>query len=122
MISITKRFHFCYAHQLPGYDGKCANLHGHNSVLEVEVSGYDGGYQGMVMDFGDLKRMVEDYVLDSLDHKMLNESLPVASPPTAENIVGWVAEQVGYGLPPGVQLESVRMSETEDSWATWRRG
>ena len=80
---ITKRFEFSYAHILPNHSGKCKRLHGHNGVLEVTVSGephgdetYEGvrpprSDEGMVIDFGDLKQIVKDVVVDQWDHRFL---------------------------------------------------
>lgn len=41
MITVTRKYSFCYGHRLPGYDGKCANFHGHNAEVEVEIGGED---------------------------------------------------------------------------------
>src|SRR3990167_10539328 len=80
---ITKRFEFSYAHILPNHGGKCKRLHGHNAVLEVTVSGephgaetYEGvrtprSDEGMVIDFGDLKSVVKEAVVDKWDHRFL---------------------------------------------------
>jgi 6-pyruvoyltetrahydropterin/6-carboxytetrahydropterin synthase len=125
MVSVTKRFDFCYAHQLPEYDGPCVRLHGHNSQVEVEVGkDYEGpqyqGYPGMVVDFKDLKGMLGE-VLSQLDHEYLNEVLPREFlPPTAENIASWISSEVMLRLPLGLKLLRVRVSETPSSWAEWR--
>lgn len=123
MVTITKRFSFCYAHSLPGYIGKCARVHGHNSKVEVEVSGsaIENNYSSMVMDFGRLKQIVNE-VLAMVDHYYLNDLVifPNFDPPTAENIVQWLALEIQNRLPDGVVLESVFMSETDNSWAVWR--
>ena len=123
-VTVTKRFTFCYAHHLPHYVGKCANTHGHNAVLEVEVRGKEeGGYEGMVIDFGTLKKIVGN-VLEIIDHTYLNTDLGgfKAHAPTAENIVQWFMAEIVVRLPKGVVLESLRLTETDDSWTTWRRG
>ena len=75
----------------------------------------------MIMDFGDLKDLVNSRVLFHLDHKMLNE-IPVLAFPTAENIIVWIKDQLQEVLPDGIELISLRLSETDDSWATWKRG
>lgn len=122
-ITITKKFEFCYGHFLPSYDGKCANFHGHNSTLEVEVNDHNkvNTYNGMVMDFGDLKKIVKEKIIDVLDHKNLND-LPMfaSAAPTAENIVTWIVRELTHeDSPLRFCLVRVRVYETPDSYAEW---
>ena len=120
MITVCKKFSFCYGHKLPGYQGKCREFHGHNSEVEVEVSGRDEeSYTTMVMDFSKLKGVVNP-LLDQLDHKDITEVFQ-GRPPTAETICQWMQLQIRERLPIGVNLERLRVSETPDSWAEWRR-
>ena len=122
-ITITKKFEFCYGHFLPAYEGKCANFHGHNSTLEVEVDDHNkvNNYDGMVMDFGDLKKIVKEKIVDVLDHKNLNDLPMFASvAPTAENIVQWVVRELTHeDSPLRFCLVRVRVYETPDSYAEW---
>ena len=131
MITTTKRVEFCYGHFLPDYDGKCKRLHGHNAVLEVTVkrgmNGYLSGgvfgekeehYPGMVLDFGILKAAMKE-VTEQLDHYTLNNIEGFPSPPTAENMVKWIAVELQQCMPRPVKVVEVRVSETPDSWATW---
>lgn len=86
-ISITKKFNFEAAHSLPNHDGKCRNLHGHSYVFEVTVGGSvvnNGPKEGMVMDFADLKKVVNEEILLSWDHSYLNDIVPFVT--TAENL------------------------------------
>lgn len=122
--TITKKFEFCYGHCLPGHKGKCKNFHGHNSTLEVEIDQTHRveTYQGMVMDFGDLKNIVKERIVDVLDHKYLNE-LPqfAVVNPTAENIVDWIVKELlGIDSPLQYCLIRVRVYETPDSYAEWK--
>ena len=69
LIRITKEFKFEMAHALMGYDGLCRNIHGHSYGLNVTVAGYpidEEGHPklGMVMDFGDLKKIVRKAIVD----------------------------------------------------------
>jgi len=92
MISICKQFEFHAAHHLTCHEGLCKNLHGHAYILEIEITGeiQDLGPQtGMIMDFGNLKKIVHEHIIDKLDHSYLNETCPVY--PTAENMVIWIA-------------------------------
>ncbi len=81
-IRITKHFDFETAHALYGYDGKCKNIHGHSYQLFVTVIGTpidDANHvkNGMVMDFGDLKKIVKSEIVDSFDHGIvLNANSP----------------------------------------------
>lgn len=122
MITVTKRFSFCYGHRLPNYDGKCVNYHGHNSEVEVEVSGRDKtSYTTMIMDFSKLKALINP-IIERLDHKDLTGLEPFGGePPTAETICQWMAMRIKEVLPEGTNLERLRVSETPDSWAEWKR-
>ena len=118
-LMVTKVFTFDYAHQLPGYNGKCANLHGHTGILEVEVIKTEAvipTYEGMIMDFSDLKEVVTRRILTFLDHQYINSFIPV---PTAENMVQWIVFQLEEEL--GTGLQRVRLYETPDSYAEWKR-
>lgn len=136
MFTVTKQFSFCYGHHLPGYDGRCKNQHGHNSVLEVEVSGtlpHLPDKEGMIMDFSVLKRLVEQEIINELDHKNLNEIKhrnglehpeikhlhKVREMPTAENILRWIVAVLTRWF--GGHLIRVRLTETPTSWAEWRK-
>jgi 6-pyruvoyltetrahydropterin/6-carboxytetrahydropterin synthase len=121
MITVTKKFHFCYGHRLPNYNGKCAAFHGHNSEVEVEVGGRDKhSYTTMVIDFSRLKDIVNP-IIEKLDHRDIT-GLEVfgGEPPTAETICQWMAGQIMFSLPEGLFLERLRVSETPDSWAEWK--
>lgn len=120
MLTVTKRFHFCYGHFLPGYEGKCCQQHGHNAELEVTVSGqyfdFRGGYPGMVVDFSILSKIVS-FVVERFDHQFLNDFLPT---PTAENMASLIFQMLSDKISPsknGLTLEKVKVSETPDSWA-----
>ena len=87
MIRITKKFDFEAGHALFGYDGKCKNLHGHSYKLYVTVIGEPinnphNVKNGMVIDFGDLKRIVQEQIIEAFDHAMVfNELSPTNSAP-----------------------------------------
>ena len=108
-MRVTKRFRFEAAHHLPGYPGKCARPHGHGYVLEVTVEGPVRD-DGLVFDFYDLKREVEERVIDALDHRDLNDIIDV---PSAENIALWIRDRL-RDLP----LARLCLRETEDSWVS----
>lgn len=126
MISVTRKFEFCYSHSLPLYNGKCKNNHGHNSIVEVEVCGNPPRllsgveYPGMVIDFATLKKIV-DPIIDELDHFNLNEILPKESlPPTAENICVFIWNEIYSKIKNNYKhckLFRVRVYETSKSYA-----
>ncbi len=116
MISVTKCFEFEAAHHLPDYDGPCKNVHGHTYRLEVEVSG--GLVNGMVMDFSELKRTVQETVITTHDHADLNE---IYIYPSAERMVDFIAGVLMEEMPGHIQLERIRLWETSSSYAEWRR-
>jgi 6-pyruvoyltetrahydropterin/6-carboxytetrahydropterin synthase len=118
-LNVCKIVTFDSAHRLPNYNGPCANLHGHQWVLEVEVSGEADPETGMVIDFVVLKDLLKTKIVDKLDHSYINDSF---TNPTAENMVqsfvalielhfGWCA----------ITLERIRLYETPTSFCEWRR-
>ncbi|MBW8036349.1 MAG: 6-carboxytetrahydropterin synthase [Planctomycetes bacterium] len=120
MFTITKRFDFSAAHQLPDHDGKCKNLHGHNYYVEVDVQGplhTAGPEHGMVVDLGILSGLAKGYC-DVVDHKFLNDILDYS---TAELIAKNVADFFRGGLSSREELtvSKVRVQETDSGWATY---
>ena len=140
-IRVTKEFNFEMAHALWEYDGLCQHIHGHSYKLFVTVAGTPISDQkslkkGMVIDFGDLKRIVKPLIVDVFDHAVaLNKKAPVeqlknAKPmfdrmhlldyqPTCENMVVDFAMKIKSQLPEKVKLFSVKLYETATSYAEW---
>ena len=121
-VYVTKRFTFEAAHYLPNYNGACSDLHGHSYKLEVTVSGEPNKSKtsdkyGMVIDFKELKMLVYDNALIMLDHRDLNK---VYKYPTAEFMVIDLYKRISEALPNHLNLESVKLWETEDSYAEYR--
>jgi len=141
-IRITKQFSFETGHALYGYDGKCRNVHGHSYKLSVCVIGKpitdkDNVKFGMVIDFGDLKKIVKSEIVDKFDHAtVFNKNTPhvelaeelknrghhvilVEYQPTSENMVVDFAEKIQKHLPDHIKLHSLKLQETESSFAEW---
>ena len=141
-IRITKQFSFETGHALYGYDGKCRNVHGHSYKLSVTVIGrpiQDKNHvkYGMVIDFGDLKKIVKEEIVDKFDHAtVFNKNTPhvelaqelekrghnvilVEYQPTSEQMVIDFSERIKPRLPENIQLHSLRLQETESSFAEW---
>lgn len=127
-LEVTRIFSFDAAHRLEDYVGKCNNLHGHTYRLELTVRGVPDR-RGIVMDFGDLKQIFKEYYEPILDHKYLNESLPMVNT-TAENLVIWFFDHWEKHVRPAypdVEPVRVRLWETENAFVTleyadWRAG
>ena len=122
MREVGKIFSFSAGHRLPSHNGLCKNQHGHNYKLEVRVSGLTNKQEtspswGMIIDFGDLKKIVKQAVLDFHDHTYLNDRYPN---PTAENMVYSIAKTIASKLPSGRKLTMVKLWETEDCYAIWK--
>lgn len=114
-ISVEK--HFSAAHALREYKGKCERLHGHNWRVLLVVCGQKLDAIGMLMDFSELKKMLES-ALSNLDHTYLNEAEPFNKiNPTAENIAEYILNKIKTQLPTGVLVKKVCVWESEASCA-----
>jgi len=142
MFYLTKIFHFEAAHALNGYDGKCRNIHGHSYELRVTVKGMpldepSNPKNGMVIDFHDLKSIVNQEVVEKLDHsfiignnmpkdfveitkKNFDKVVELPYQPTTENMLADFAQRIKRRLPQHVELYSVTLQETRDNIAEWR--
>lgn len=122
-VLVSKEFTFDAAHHLHAYEGKCKNLHGHTYTVIFGVSGYNDS-RGLMIDFGDLKEIWKNEIEIHLDHRYLNETLPLMNT-TAENIVVWIYEKMARSLLnkdyKGARVEFVRLYETPTSYAEARR-
>ena len=142
MIRITKHFDFETGHALYGYDGKCKNVHGHSYKLAVTVIGKpisdtNNVKLGMVIDFGDLKKIVSEEIVEVFDHAtVFNKNTPhvelarelesrghsvilVDYQPTSEMMLIDFAEKIKKRLPKDVALHSLKLQETGSSRAEW---
>ena len=131
MFRVTREIDFCYGHRLLDYDGMCKHPHGHNAVAEIEVRTEALDRRNMVMDFGDIKRLVKEWIDRELDHRMIlrrDDPLVKAlqalgepvylleSNPTVERIARLLFDIAReHGLP----VARVTVWETPSSWATY---
>jgi len=104
-MQASKIFIFEAAHKLPNYPGKCSNLHGHTWKLIVSCSGKMN--KGMVIDFLEIKKIVEENVLNRLNHSYLNDFI---ENPTCENVILWIKKELENRL----NLEKLTLYESED--------
>ena len=140
-IRVTKKFEFEMAHALWNYDGPCKNVHGHSYKLFVTVIGVPekdpkNPKYGMVVDFGNLKRIVQEHIIDRFDHtvvvsrdaphhmlkgieQMFDKYDVMEYQPTCENLVLDFARRIKDNLPGNVKLHNLKLLETATSYAEW---
>ena len=133
MYQVTITIHFSYGHRLLNYEGKCKHLHGHNGRVEIELSTATLDQREMVRDFGEVKHAVKQWIDETFDHKMLLRRDDPAAPflqklgepihlvdtnPTAEAIAKLIFD---HTTQLGFPVTSVRLWETEHSFATYRQ-
>lgn len=139
IIRVTKEFRFEGAHALINYDGKCKHIHGHSYILYVTVKG-ENSYnnntpkEGMVVDFKDLKRIVNSNIIELFDHALvLRRNSPLTKElideysnvivvdfqPTSENLISHFASIIKKYLPVNITLYSLRLYETATSYVEW---
>jgi 6-pyruvoyltetrahydropterin/6-carboxytetrahydropterin synthase len=131
MFRVTREIDFCYGHRLLNYDGKCRHLHGHNGRAVITIEGERLDDRGMVLDFGDIKRLVSTWIDDNLDHRMIlcrrDPVVPILQQmgeplylldenPTAENIAKLIFDETRC---QGVPIVEVRLWETPRCFATY---
>lgn len=134
MHTIVKQIHMCYGHRLMDYDGKCAHPHGHNGLVEVEISSDGLNEQGMVFDFTEVKNRLKEFIDREIDHQMLlreddplvpameeigEKAVIMKENPTAENIARFIFQEArALSLP----VVAIRLWETPSSMAEYREG
>ena len=140
-IRLTKSFRFEMAHVLNGYDGPCSNIHGHSYELNVTVKGSPlcdecSPKNGMALDFGVIKRIVNEQIVEPLDHAfVVSKTIPsdflkaaqtnfekvviVDYQPTSELLLIHFVEKLKKTLPENVILCKVALRETSTSLAEW---
>ncbi|NNM95920.1 MAG: 6-carboxytetrahydropterin synthase [Bacteroidia bacterium] len=140
VIRLTQEFTFEMAHALDNYNGPCRNIHGHSYKLSVTVKGKPiddaaDNNNGMVVDFGVLKKIVDEHIISRYDHALvLNNASYLAGElknrvkekiiwtdyqPTCENMLLGFVELVKKSLPVNITLHSVRLKEAPGSFADW---
>ena len=139
-IRITKEFDFEAAHALDGYSGKCQDIHGHSYHLEMTFIGTPKSEIGlsdcgMVVDFGDIKKIVKTQILPLFDHRLIlrkdtrfkeiesiNERIRLVDyQPTCENMLIEIVEILKRNEPKGAKLVKGFLRETANSFAEWRQ-
>jgi 6-pyruvoyltetrahydropterin/6-carboxytetrahydropterin synthase len=142
-ISITRRLEFDSGHRIPNHEGQCRHLHGHRYAIEVTLTGGVADHpgkadDGMVLDFGDIKRLTNQHVVEPWDHAFLvakedvglvdflnslpnHKTVVMEHVPTIENLASAafaLLEPVFAKAFDGrLQLSSLRLYETPNCWA-----
>ena len=141
ILRLTRVFHFDMAHVLLNYPGKCKNIHGHTYKLEVTVKGCPcnddaSPKKGMLIDFSDFKNLILCEIISIWDHALMihrdsdpallkalkknyEKILSVPFQPTTENMICELAAIISKILPTDLQLFSLKLYETENSYAEW---
>ncbi|MCL1968435.1 MAG: 6-carboxytetrahydropterin synthase [Bacteroidetes bacterium] len=141
ILRLTRVFHFDMAHVLLNYPGKCKNIHGHTYKLEVTVKGAPcieetSPKKGMLIDFSDFKNLINNEIINFWDHALMihrdtdpillsalknnyEKIIIVPFQPTTENMICELAAIIKKILPSDLQLFSLRLYETENSFAEW---
>ena len=131
MYRVAREIDFCYGHRLLNYDGKCKHLHGHNGRVIITMESPELDQRGMVLDFGEIKRLVSAWIEEHLDHRMiLHREDPVAdvlarmgeplylidTNPTAENLARLIFE---HARRQGLPVVEVKLWETPRCYASY---
>ena len=141
-IRITRKFSFDMAHALWGYDGPCKNIHGHTYKLSVTFRGlivhkHDSPKDGMVYDFADIKKFIEERILNQFDHCLVlsdkedkevihkigqryQKLVILNDQPTCENLLVDFLKLISSEVPDELELVALRLEETANSYAEWR--
>lgn len=117
-FTIARQFSFAAGHHLDGLPAghKCARVHGHNYTVEVRLTANELDGAGLVADFAKLGPL-KDYLDAELDHRDLNEVLPVQ--PSCENIARFLYGWCQDNLDQGRLVAAVRVSESALTWAEY---
>jgi 6-pyruvoyltetrahydropterin/6-carboxytetrahydropterin synthase len=132
MVYVTRKEHFSAAHRLynPTFSDerneavfdKCNNLygHGHNYTLEVTVKGVPDPATGYVIDLKQLRDLIDEVIIDHVDHKHLNFDVPFLHGiiPTVENLCVAFWQQLEQRLPSG-ELHRIRVFESDNNLADY---
>lgn len=131
MIFLTRRERFSAAHRMFRQDwsddknrevyGKCSNpnWHGHNYVLWVTVKGYMSDIHGFVMNINVLKKIIQEKVIEKLDHRNINLDVDFMTGKiaTTENLTVAIWNEIKPAVEKeGAQLHCVKIEETENNF------
>ena len=118
IFEICVETHFSAAHSLIGYQGNCAQIHGHNWIVEVFVRCRELNDIGIGIDYRDVRQAIKD-IINDLDHSYLNEYPEFKNTnPSSENIAKFLYRELGGKInSDNVQISKVKVSETRGAGA-----
>jgi 6-pyruvoyltetrahydropterin/6-carboxytetrahydropterin synthase len=122
MFEVSVDRTFAAGHALRNYKGKCENVHGHNYRVQITVQGEQLDSTGLLVDFLDLKRLIDE-VIAYLDHRFMNDLAPFdVLNPSAENIAKYFHDRVSaeFRSEGAAHISEVRVWETDTSSAVYR--
>lgn len=113
VFEICVEAQFSAAHSLSGYQGNCAQLHGHNWIVEVFVKCRELNDIGISIDFRDIRQAIK-HIINDLDHSCLNEHPEFKNTnPSSENIARFLYRRLGENInSANVKVSKVKVSET----------
>ena len=138
-ITVMRKVQFCAGHRLLGHEGKCANLHGHNYLVEFHVTGREVDQLGRVVDFSVINKLFKGWIDDNWDHGFIvwdqdrnaidalqqvepNKIYRLPYNPTAENMARYLLTEISPRLIKNIegydlQMTKVIVWETENAYA-----
>lgn len=140
MLSLTKIFHFETGHALSEYEGACKNIHGHSYELRVSITTTAKQSDeflpapGFIIDFKEIKKIVNTCIVDRLDHMLILSSAYLKKhpnltglenliewecEPSAENILLFIRKTLLENLPENIKLKKLMLYETKSSFVEW---
>lgn len=100
------------AHFLPGHV-KCGSVHGHSAKITLGVSGRVDPETGMLMDFSEIKDLMEKHIMEKFDHSYLNDYFSI---PTSEVLAFYIYK----ALSPFLSIDFVKVYETQNNYVELR--
>lgn len=143
-IRVTREFTFEMAHHLPGHDGLCINIHDHScrlslTIREIPLNAPSNPKDGMLIDFGNLKSIVQGAIIKKLDHGLVLRNRPesqevkrallkisvkkvllLPDQPTYENVLLLIKNKLIEGFPDNLALTALELKETASTIAIWQ--
>ena len=138
IITATRKLEFDAAHRVKMHESKCKNLHGHRYLCEVTAQAPELDALGRVIDFGELKARLGQWIDENWDHQTIlwQEDQPLGEAiaaqtgqsifylphnPTAENMAHYLLHDICPMLfQPPLSIVKITLRETPNCWVTVR--
>ncbi|MCK9272747.1 6-carboxytetrahydropterin synthase QueD [Candidatus Gracilibacteria bacterium] len=142
-MQITKIYEWDMGHRIPNHTSQCSNIHGHRYKIEITLEGdiidnKGASNEGMIIDFGDIKKITKEFIDSKLDHGYMGykgdvvldlikkenfKYIEVDFIPTAENIAVWIFNELSpkfqniYGK--NLKLHKIKLYETPNNFVSY---